>query len=255
MYRLTKLCDWADPNKLDMWFLARNLNPDAIAILAEKLEAGIINPMILRQRTLIETISISSLCESLASNPLSEAIYLLERILSTVMPLEDDNYFHYTDVIFRELAKNTNAAAIELLARYPEKIGRTYSLQNRLSRNTSPAAMNLLRRFPDWIDWPGLSRNPSSGAAALMVEYTDRVYIPGLLFNKNPEILGRLITAKHSLINCNEIAATPHIFEEVYDYAAMRAAMDPHREALARAAFHPRRLARHLEMGGASEEF
>jgi len=46
-----------------------------------------------------------------------------------------------------------------------------------------------------------------------------------------------------------------HIFEEVYDYAAMRAAADVHREALARAALHPRRLARHLALGGEPEDF
>ena len=51
------------------------------------------------------------------------------------------------------------------------------------------------------------------------------------------------------------VYGNPHIFIEVYDYAAIRAHMDLIREDLAKAAGHPARLMRHLEAGGRIDDF
>ena len=51
------------------------------------------------------------------------------------------------------------------------------------------------------------------------------------------------------------VSGNPHIFEAAYDYAAIRGNMDLVREEPCKAALHPRRLARWMEMGGDLDEF
>jgi hypothetical protein len=117
--------------------------------------------------------------------------------------------------------------------------------------------MQLLRRFPEDIAWSAISSNPSPAAFTLMSDFPEKIVWNYALQNPNPE-MHTLIMANIHTIKKNHrciIAMSPHIFEEGYNYAAMRIAMDVLREDLTKAAFHPRRLARHLEMGGDPEEF
>ena len=99
-----------------------------------------------------------------------------------------------------------------------------------LSANTNPEVLALLGAFPDVINWESLSGNPAPAALEMLRACPERIDWPALSRN-------------------------PGIFEAVYDYPAMRARMDLLREDLARAAGHPRRLARLLEAGGDIEDF
>ena len=125
-----------------------------------------------------------------------------------------------------------------------------------LSFNPCPAAVEMLVANPDKINWAHLSENSCPAAVALLVANPDRIVWEYLSANTCPAAVELLaLRPAGRSINMVALSRNPAIFEEVYDYPAMRAAMDPHREALAVAAGHPRRLARHLELGGEADDF
>ena len=123
-----------------------------------------------------------------------------------------------------------------------------------LSGNTCPVAVALLAANLDKIYWVNLSCNTCPAAAALLAANLDKIDWRFLSTNSCPAAMA-LLEANPDKVNWACLSQNPAIFEEVYDYAAMRAAADVHREALARAALHPRRLARHLALGGAHQDF
>jgi hypothetical protein len=72
---------------------------------------------------------------------------------------------------------------------------------------------------------------------------------------KNPyECIVVKIRNRPSLHLCDNIFLYKSELHPIYDYAGLRAKMDVHREALAATVFHPRRLARWLDGGGANGE-
>ena len=81
-------------------------------------------------------------------------------------------------------------------------------------------AIHLLEANPDKIDWYYLSGNPN----AIHLLEANRTRIRWLPFSKNPAIF-----------QC--------------DYTFYRERMDVQREELIKAAFHPKRLKRSLELG------
>ena len=193
-------------------------------------------------------------------------------------------------IMWWELSTNTSSAAAALLRKYPDRI-----LWTSLARNTGKCAIALIANHLDRVNWDHLAHNTAPEAVALMAAHLDRVSWYNLLCNTAPEAVALLAanldrlrinaldshtealilnhsSAVNSIIANNIyrimmnsefgetktteiLSANPNIFIEKYDYAAMRAAMDVHREELAKAAFHPKRLARHLAAGGDPDEF
>ena len=106
---------------------------------------------------------------------------------------------------------------MDLLRDNPEKIYWPY-----LSMNTSPNAMDLLRENPDKINWSGLSSNKSPNAIDLLRENPDK-------------------------INWYRLSANPAIFE--LDYQKMKESKRELNQAIIAEAWHPKRMARWLDMG------
>ena len=161
----------------------------------------------------------------MSRNPAPEAIELLAA--------------NVDKIDWMSLLYNTNPAALDILAASPENVYKicehSARIRERLASVATPAIIELLTSRPDVVDihWGGLSCNPCREALALLAA--------------NP---GR--------IDWIELSRNPGIFEDTayaYDYTAMRAAIDVHREELAKVAGHPRRLARHLALGGDIDDF
>jgi hypothetical protein len=248
--------------------LAENPHPGALELLVRILT---------EESRDISKIELFDMCYELLLNSNHNAISMGIRIL------ELQNFEQWIGPQMQRnlsycLSRHTDPLALNFLSKHPDKIN-----YYELSANPSADAMALLRKYPDRIIWAILAKNEGSCAMALMADYPDRVHWKNLAYNTAPEAIalmeahpdrvdwGALVhnrsPAAFSLISENIrymasidgaldfLSANPNIFEERYDYAAMRTAMDVHREALAAAAFHPRRLARHLAAGGKIDDF
>jgi hypothetical protein len=240
-----------NPEKIHKIALSQNHCPDAIPLLIEtsniKLNAARINQLAIVMSafpTYSSTLWI--LRESpeninwdwISEHPHPEAIKLLRE--------SPENINRW------ELSRNPCAEAVAILREDPRSIA-----WRILSENYCPDAIALLRENLEKIDWTRLSRNTCPDAVALLRETPNKIDWPALAMNWCPDALTLFSTATATTENVNweELSKNPGIFEEVYDYEAMRAAMDIHREGLAKAAFHPRRLARYLEAGDNPEDF
>jgi hypothetical protein len=174
------------------------------------------------------------------------------------------------------LSENPHPEAIKLLRENPDKINQWGLSRNPcadavailredlhgiawhiLSANPCPDAVALLRENFDKVHWVKLSKNPCPDAVALLRENPDKIDWKELATNWCPGAVSLFsdTTVAEQNISWEKLSGNPGIFEEVYDYDAMRAVMDIHRESLAKVAFHPRRLARHLEFGGDPDDF
>jgi hypothetical protein len=170
------------------------------------------------------------------------------------------------NIIWNSLARNTGKCAIALMAAHLDRVD-----WDHLAHNTAPEAVALMEAHLDRVSWYNLLLNPAPEAAALVEANLDRLRVnsldrhtEALILNHSPAVSSiiadniRRIMVMSDFGETNTIkilSANPNIFTEKYDYAAMRAAMDVHREELAKAAFHPRRLARHLAAGGKIDDF
>jgi hypothetical protein len=269
MYRRNCLVSGLSIDNLDLSILAKNHHPGALELLDRTLKEA--------PNTAYSIIY--DICIGLLYNSHHNAIPMLIRIIdSHGVMLWDDTQVNSS--LWFGLSRHTDPLAIEILSAYPNNI-RTAAL----SANPSSAAADLLRRYPDKINWGVLARNPGKCAIALMADYPDRVSWRDLALNSAPEAIALMEAhpdrvdwislvynsspAAVSLLLDNiryiqsvgepdalhYLSNNPHIFEEKYDYAAMRVAMDVHREELAKAAFHSRRLKSHLEAGGDPDSF
>ena len=239
---------WIDPEKLVWSRLSANPSPGALTMLLarpERIHWG-----------------------WLSANPHPAAVVLLRTNVGKVG--------------WYNLASNPNPDAVALLAAYPCHIN-----WGVLSQNPSDAAIDILAANPRKADWYHMMKNANPRAVDIIgpsgklrqkrprapsppfdpsnvidaddgsnPEKTHYTWLSACAHD-DPAVVCKMASRTHRLApeHWDALSANPAIFEEFYDYAAIRAAMDPHREALAAAAFHPRRLARHLALGGAPDDW
>ena len=220
----------ASPDKIDWTDLSMNSHPDAVALLLASPER--IN------------------WRQLSGNCCPAAV---DAVLANFWKI---NWF--------SMVGNPTPRLLKIMGRLEEDLGDRPELIACISRamleNPCPGAVaHVLARMPigeplDEICWKFLSLNAGDEAMTLLAANRDKIYWPNLSLNAHPAAIA-MLAERPGLIYWPAASQNPGIFEEVYDYPAMRAAMDVLREDLAVAAGHPRRLARHLELGGAPEDF
>ena len=226
------------PEEICWWSLSKNPHPDAVALLLEN-------------RDNIDWTEFSQ-------NPHPDAVALL---------LENRDKIHW-----QNFSGNSHPDAVALLLAHPEKIDK-----RAISRNNNGAAVEWLKENLVWgegidtldnllerLDFMEVCNNTNPDALALLSRIPDSHRIDWISVGYNCtlaalDIFWKLGYKKREGRPRGNIGASvsgnPYIFEEVYDYAAIRARMDFIREDLAKAAFHPRRLAAHLASGGDPDDF
>jgi hypothetical protein len=219
-----------NPDKISIRHLCFNTHPDAIKILEENYDK----------------INWNILC----SNP--SAISLIERRLSE--PYIQEVYFldfrserPYKNINWDTLAENPNA--LHILEQNKDKIG-----YNGLCNNPNIAV--FLERNPDVLEdiirlfpsnkqcfWYNLSKNPAPGVMEIFEKHPDKIH--WAYFTENPSAI-ELLEQNQDKINYKKLAKNPAIF--VYDYRAMRESYKELKEELMKAAWHPRRIHKWLEL-------
>jgi hypothetical protein len=154
------------------------------------------------------------------------------------------------DSVWEYFNENTCPLAIEYLATYPNKI-----VWKILSKNYSREAVALLAINLNNIRWEEFSTNPLPEAVALMKLHPEKIHWAELSKNTNPDAVAMLEHIPIHKIDLPSLFENPAIFEQTYNYAAIRANMDIHREELSKVAGHPRRLVRYLEAGCDPDDF
>jgi hypothetical protein len=208
---------------------SRNTHPSAISLISPPNPMAEATPKPRRKlyRAVRKIPPTRIVWSDMSENPAPEAVALMAANLDKV---------HWDRLCF-----NFNSDALDLIAAnvlgpdapYAHLLKNSTDDSRRinkcvLSKYATPKIILAIRQ--DQLCWKGLSENPHPEAMALLEAHPEN--IDWTAFSKNPGI-----------------------FEAEYDYAAMRAAMDVLREDLVKAAFHPRRLARHLALGGEIEDF
>jgi hypothetical protein len=160
------------------------------------------------------------------------------------------------------LSINCHPDAVALLLETPENIVYRWFLEN-----SAPEALLWNRAHLHLIrpgDYLHIIDNKNPDAVVWLSEIlTDPSQLG--IFWKHPSIAAFDFIRKNKIPCQNDYdvrygvpsctSKNPDIFEDVYDYASIRANMDLIREDLARACAHPTRLIRHLEAGGDPDDF
>ena len=179
------------------------------------------------------------------------------------------------EIDFDALSANNNAAAVAFLMATPEKVNPYF-----MALNSNPAAVAWMTAFVsageiDHVIYDTLEFNENPDALALLAKNTypstsnhcigenhtlaalDIMWKLGeLLYDTKSMAWDATREVSYAVrMIPRSVYGNPHIFKEVYNYAAIRAHMDLIREDLAKAAGHPRRLMRHLEVGGEIDDF
>ena len=227
-----------NPDKINWVLFSKNSHPDAVALLLKNQNKIDVN--------------------YLAKNTHPDAIKLLiESIYVDVYGQLRQSVPIWYAYIFAE-SSIPEVLALLLIPEIRERIGGF--VDRILSENESPAAGAFLTKHPEYIHWQTFSANKSAAAAEILEANPQNISWDILAYNTGVEAAalfarnvasGARIPKKEQWLRFEH----PAIFEEKYDYAAMRVAMDVHREALAKAAFHPRRLELYLAAGGDPDDF
>ena len=225
----------AAPEKAGWDWAGLNPNPEMVPMMLARVEE-LVRDNTMRDFGYGYMVQGLSLCQS------AEAVAFLER--------------HPEHICWDALAGNPHPAAVELLFRSrTESEIVAWSERFGLSMNTHPRALALLAANPGAINWSRLSANPAPEELAILAANVRCIEWRLLCRNPNPAAM-RLVLANldglknHYYPPWSELAKNACCFERVCDYPAMRARMDLLREDLSKAAFHPRRVARFLDMGG-----
>ena len=244
-----------EPYRISWYALCTNTNPDAMHLLESNtdklddlcwkiLSANLNAIKLLEQNT--DKINWGFLSGNMNAIRLLEQNfdkinwYTLSRNSNAIHILEK-----YPDRIdWGELANNLNA--IKLLEQNPDRID-----WQRLSYNKN--AIKLLEQNQDKIDWIALSSNPNAGSLLEQnvekiktIKIRDTMSMIGIYISDNPGAI-HLLEKNQELIHWYQLSVNPEIF--TYDYVAMRESYRTMKEELIQMVWHPRRVAKWLEMG------